>query len=76
MIGVRLQVKRQRKIKKHFDELASDHRFGNRKEIFKITIFNNILDIIITQLNTGFIGVSKVSKIFNFLTPKVLRSID
>jgi len=49
MIGVRLQVKRQSKIKKHFDELASNHQFGNRKEIFKITIFNNVLDIIITH---------------------------
>lgn len=75
-IDLHFQVKRQSKIKKHFDELASDHRFGNRKEIFKITIFNNISDIIITQLNTRFIGMSKVNKIFDFLTPKVLRSID
>ncbi|XP_060846279.1 zinc finger MYM-type protein 1-like [Rhopalosiphum padi] len=75
-IDLHFQVKRQSKIKKHFDELASDHRFDNRKEIFKITIFNNILDIIITQLNTRFIGMSKVNKIFDFLTPKVLRSID
>jgi len=44
MIGVRLQVKRQSKIKKNFDELTSDHRLGNRKEIFKITIFNNVTD--------------------------------
>jgi len=37
------QVKRQSKIKKHFDELTFDHQFENRKEIIKITVFNNVL---------------------------------
>jgi len=32
------------KIEKYFDELASDHRFGNRKEVFKNTNFNNVIE--------------------------------
>lgn len=75
-IDPHFQEKRQRKVKKHFDELASDHRFRNREEIFKITIFNNVLDTIITQLNARFTGMSAVSQIFNFLTPTFLLDVD
>ena len=39
-IDTHFQDKRQRKVKKHFDELTADHRFPNREEIFKIEIFN------------------------------------
>ncbi|GBP88509.1 52 kDa repressor of the inhibitor of the protein kinase [Eumeta japonica] len=53
-IDTHLQEKRQRKVKKHFDELAADHRFPNREEIFKVEIFNNVLDTLIAQLNTRF----------------------
>ncbi|GBP12557.1 hypothetical protein EVAR_10226_1 [Eumeta japonica] len=53
-IDTHFQEKRQRKVKKHFDELAADHRFPNREEIFKVQIFNNIVDILIAQLNTRF----------------------
>ncbi|GBP90546.1 hypothetical protein EVAR_64666_1 [Eumeta japonica] len=53
-IDTHFQEKRQRKVKKHFDELAADHRFPNREEIFKVEIFNNVLDTLIAQLNTRF----------------------
>ena len=54
----------EKKAKKSWkDELASDHRFRNREEMFKITIFNNVLDTIIAQLNTLFAGMSAVSNI-------------
>ena len=43
-IDTHFQEKRQRKVKKHFDALAADHRFPNREKIFKIEIFNNVLD--------------------------------
>ncbi|XP_045446623.1 zinc finger MYM-type protein 1-like [Melitaea cinxia] len=66
--------KRRRKTKKHFDELASDHRFENREEVFRVTIFNNVLDIIINQLDARFIGMSAVCKSFDFLIPKNLLS--
>lgn len=45
--------KRQRKTKKHFDELASDYRFQNHEEIF-----NCVLDIIINQIDARFSGTS------------------
>lgn len=66
--------KRRRKTKKHFDELASDHRFENQEEVFRVTIFNNVLDIIINQLDARFIGMSAVCKSFDFLMPKNLLS--
>lgn len=68
---------RQRKIKKKlFDELSLDYRFQNGEDIFKITIFNNVLDTILTQLNARFTGMSVVSQIFNFLTPTFLLVVD
>ncbi|KAJ0175106.1 hypothetical protein K1T71_009247 [Dendrolimus kikuchii] len=75
-IDTHFQEKRQRKVKKHFDELAADHRFPNREKIFKIEIFNNVLDTIISQLDTRFIGMSAVSHIFDFLTPTFLLHVD
>jgi len=44
--------------------------------MFKITVFNKVLDKIISQLNTRFDGMSKVYKIFDFLTPKTLLNIE
>lgn len=75
-IDTHFQEKRQRKVKKHFDELAADHRFPNREEIFKIEIFNNVLDTLIAQLNTRFTGMSAVCQIFDFLTPTFLLHVD
>lgn len=66
--------KRRRKTKKHFDELASDHRFENQEEVFRVTIFNSVLDIIINQLDARFIGMSTICKSFDFLIPKNLLS--
>ena len=48
-IDTHFQQKRQRKVKKHFDELAADHRFSIREKIFKIEIFSNVLDTVISQ---------------------------
>lgn len=39
----------EEKLKSISIELASDHRFENREEVFRVTIFNNVLDIIISQ---------------------------
>lgn len=55
-IDPNFQEERQRKVKKHFDELASDYRFRNKEEIFKVTIFNKVLDTIIAQLDARFTG--------------------
>ncbi|XP_046971602.1 zinc finger MYM-type protein 1-like [Vanessa cardui] len=66
--------KRRRKTKKHFDELASDHRFENQEEVFRVTIFNSVLDIIINQLDARFVGMSAICKSFDFLIPKNLLS--
>nr|XP_042908380.1 uncharacterized protein LOC122271400 [Parasteatoda tepidariorum] len=63
----------QEKVKKHFDELAADHRFPNRE---KIEIFNNVLDTVISQLDTRFIGLSAICHIFDFLTPTFLLHVD
>ena len=65
-IDTHFQEKRQRKVKKHFDELAADHRFLNREKIFKIEIFNNVLDRVISQLDTRFIGMSAVCSYIRF----------
>ncbi|RVE48177.1 hypothetical protein evm_007131 [Chilo suppressalis] len=67
-IDTHFQEKRQIKVKRHFDALAADQRFPNRERIFKIEIFNNVLDTVISQLDTRFIGMSAVCHIFDFFT--------
>ena len=75
-VDLHFKQKREREVKKHFDELAFDYRFQNREKIFKITNFKNILDTIITQLNIRFTGMSAVSQMLNFLTLTFLLGVD
>ena len=41
---------RQRKVKRHFDEICEDERLQELKSLFKVNIFYRVLDMIINQL--------------------------
>lgn len=56
-ISITLEDKRKNITKKHFNELAQDHRFENPKELYKIQIF--------------FLGLKKVPDLYWFLIPKI-----
>ncbi|XP_047111679.1 uncharacterized protein LOC124788451 [Schistocerca piceifrons] len=44
----------QKNVKQRFDEIASNHRFRNREEIFKVTIFKNVLDAVNSSVKFTF----------------------
>jgi len=46
--------KRNRQAKRHFDELAVDHRFSDPEELFRIKTFLPMIDTVVTQLDTRF----------------------
>ncbi|CAH1956990.1 unnamed protein product [Acanthoscelides obtectus] len=68
--------KRQPKVKKHFDELLSDYRFNNTQILFKINVFNVVMDRVLTQISNRFRSMKKINKLFDLLLPKIILSCD
>nr|XP_047146227.1 uncharacterized protein LOC124819082 [Hydra vulgaris] len=69
-IETNFQSKRQPVKKQHFDELASDHRFQNKEQLFKMNVFYFVLDKISVQIEQRFLGMQTVKNLFCFLEPK------
>lgn len=68
--GVKVQFssnKRQRIVKRHFDELSEDTRFQNSEEKFRICVFNAILDTTITQLEKRLSSFQSVVRKFRVI---------
>lgn len=68
--------KRHPIVKKHFDELASDYRFGNAETLFKVNVFNFVIDRVVKQLNDRFVSMKKLNNLFDILTPRVILRCD
>lgn len=67
---------RQRKVKRHFDEICEDERLQDSESFFKVNIFYRVLDIIINQLRSRFLGMNEVVSNFNVLQPATLRNLN
>ena len=65
---MKFQDKSIKKTKRHFDELAGDHRFNDPEDRFRINIFNRVLDIVNAQLQTRFKGMNDVVSRFSVLS--------
>lgn len=59
--------KRQSKTKRHFDELCDHYSFNNAEGKFKVNLFYRCGGIVNTQINQKFVGMSTISKLFQFL---------
>lgn len=70
------QHKRDRTIKKFFDELASDERLRDPEKAFKVNIFYAVVDTALMQLRERFCGQGLVSDTFSFLFPKNLTQLS
>lgn len=72
--GVNAQFKdnRNKKIKKHFDELCQDERLTDSERHFKVSVFYATLDTVISQLTTRFETMREISSLFSILSPKYL----
>lgn len=64
---------RQRKIKRHFDELCEDERLQDPDSSFKVNIFYRVLDIIINQLKSRFLPMNEIVYNFSALQPSTLQ---
>lgn len=68
-ISITFEDKRKKITKKHFNELAQDHRYDNPKEIYKIKMFYATIDIVAFQIKNRFLGLKKgIRFIFIFNT--------
>lgn len=68
--------KRNRKIKKHFDELSIDYRFNIPEEMFRINVFISVIDILIHQLTARFEGMAEINNFFSFLEHHTLIKLS
>jgi len=75
-IDQNFRTKRQKIVKKHYDEIARDHRFENAEEIFKIKVFFYVIDQVTGQIEQRFTGMKVVHDYFDFLDPKIIISVD
>ncbi|XP_004209890.2 uncharacterized protein LOC101235621 [Hydra vulgaris] len=69
-IETNFQSKKQPVKKRHFDELASNHRFQNREQLFKMNVFYFVLEKISVLIEQRFSGMQTVKNLFCFLEPK------
>ena len=67
--------KRFKTVKRHFDELSVDHRFSSSEEIYRITVFLKVINIIVRKLESRFLGMSQVCESFSFLQPQTLTKL-
>jgi len=67
---------RQRKIKRHFDELCEDERLRDPEKFFKVNVFYCVLDIIINQLRSRFSGMNEIVSNFIVLQPVTLQTLN
>lgn len=66
--------KRQRQVKRHFDELSSDYRFSNTEILFKVDVFNFVIDRVMRQIDDRFESMKKINNLFDILVPKIVLS--
>ena len=63
---------RQRKVKKHYDELAQDGRLADPESYYRVHVFKACLDVVISQLTQRFTGLRSTVDTFNVIQPETL----
>lgn len=75
-INTDFMQKRQPKVKRHFDELSNDYRFSNTENIFKVEVFNFVIDRVLRQINNRFESMKSFNNLFDILVPVTALSCD
>ncbi|KAE9534354.1 hypothetical protein AGLY_008444 [Aphis glycines] len=73
-ISTEFQNKRRKVVKKYFDELCTDMRLTCPESLFRVTIFNRALDILINQISKRFSSFHELMLNFTCLQPSFLTS--
>uniref|UniRef100_A0A672HGU4 HAT C-terminal dimerisation domain-containing protein n=1 Tax=Salarias fasciatus TaxID=181472 RepID=A0A672HGU4_SALFA len=63
---------RQRKVKKHFEELSQDERLADPESYYRVQVFTACLDVVISQLAHRFTGLRATVNTFNVIQPDTL----
>jgi len=73
-ISTEFKNKRRKVVKKYFDELCTDMRLTCPESLFRVTIFNRMLDILINQISKRFSNFHDLMLNFTCLQPSFLTS--
>ena len=68
--------KRNRKVKRFFDELSCDDSLSDPERWFKVNVFYKAVDTALMHLQMRFNGQSLVTNLFKFLYPKSLAKLS
>lgn len=71
----KFQEKRNRRVKRFYDEILQDYCFTSAEEHFKINVFYLTLDNAIIQLKERFTSLNNVFKIFEVIQPNSLINL-
>lgn len=71
-IEPKFERKRNRWVKKHFDELSQDERIQNAEERFRVGVYLPVIDILCNRLQERFKSFKDIVSLFHVLSPKVL----
>lgn len=66
--------KRSRKVKSHFDELSQDERLNDPQQRLRVNVFYPMIDTILSQLESRFVGMKNVLKTYKILQPQYLTN--
>ncbi|XP_075696700.1 zinc finger MYM-type protein 1-like [Rhinoderma darwinii] len=73
-IGVIFEKRRNKRVKRQFDELCQDERLNDAERYFQVNIYNSCLDTIIMQLKQRFQSLHATVKKFKAILPSSLLS--
>ena len=75
-LAVEFEKRRKPRLKRFFDELASDSRIDDSERAFVVNVFYRTVDIAVTQIEVRFQGMRMVAEKFNFLFPGNFVKLD
>ena len=67
--------KRNRKVKRFFDELSRDDFLSDPERWFKVNVFYKAVDTALMHLQMRFNGQSLVTNLFKFLYPQIIGKV-
>ncbi len=68
----KFEEKRNRWVKRHFDELSQDERIQDAEQRFRVNVYFSVIDILCNLFKECFKSFKEVVSLFHILSPKIL----
>ncbi len=68
----KFEEKRNRWVKRHFDELSEDERIQDAEQRFRVKAYFSVIDILCNRFKERFKSFKEVVSLFHILSQKIL----